>query len=173
MKKLLFRLLYAGVLITINILTLFLSQLSFPISLITGISSIIFIVILENVVKPYLEKDNNKISPKKIKKKLIKVLANYESIKNDDIKERKSILELGQLFSNLMRLGFSKDGQHTFKTLDFEIHVTGDLPNISQFLIRTLNNGRRQSTDIAYFSKAYGYDSQINVLNDFINYLKD
>ena len=173
MKRLHFRLLYAGVLIIVNILTLFLSQLSIPLSLITGIFSIIFIVILENFVKPYLEKEKNKISPKKIKKKLIKILENYESIKNDDVKERESILELGQLLTNLVRLGFSKDGQHTFRTLDFEIHVTGDLPNISPFLIRTLNNGKRQSTDIAYFSKVYGYDGQISVLNDFINYLKD
>ena len=128
---------------------------------------------LENFVKPSLEKSTNRISPKKIKKKLIKVLENYKSVRNDDDKERESILELGHLFSNLVKLGFSKEGKHTFKTKNYEIHVTGDLPNINQFLIRTLKKGERQSDDIAYFSKAYGYEGQIKVLNDFIYDLRN
>lgn len=173
MRTLQFRLIYACVLIIVNIITLILSQLSLPISLVTGISSIIFIAILENFGKPFIEKDNNEISPKRIKKKTIKILKNYESIKTDEIKEREAVLELGKLFINFEKLGFSREGQHTFKNLEYEIHVTGNLPNITQFLIRKLDNGRRQSSDVAFFSNRYGSEGQIQVLNSFIDYFKD
>lgn len=172
MNSLHFRFLYAGVLILVNVLALFLSQLSLPISLITGILSIIIIVFLENFIKPYFEKGENEISPKRVKKKLFKILKNYEVIKDNVAKEREEIIELGKFFLNLEKLGFSREGQHTFKTLDFEIHVTGNLPNITQFLIRKVENGRPQDINVTYFSKAYNKVGQINILYDFINYLK-
>jgi len=79
--------------------------------------------------------------------------------------------ELGELFPKLVVIGFRYRDDNTLYDNDFEIHVT-NFPVIHQFLIRRLNLGREIGPNEVFYSRKYDFDSNVQVLNDFIDYLK-
>lgn len=132
------------------------------------------------------------------KRRIIKLLNNYEEIKENKDKEEKSTRKLGLLLDDnyikLLKLGFriehyggSKRFQDlseprelgdTIKDSNYGIHLTRYYPNplVFQFLVRRLDNGNIKKPDEVYFSKKYPpyqrENNDINVLKDFIEYFK-
>lgn len=132
------------------------------------------------------------------KKRIIKLLSNYEDIKEDKDKEEKVTRKLGLLLDDnyikLLRLGFriehyggSKRFQNlseprelgdTIKDNNYSIHVTRYYPNplVCQFLIRRLDNGNTKRPDEVYFSMKYPSaqkeNNDLTVLKNFIDYFK-
>jgi len=108
-------------------------------------------------------------------KKIIKLLSKYEEIKNNEKKEIECIHKLEYLFPKLQKVGFRIYSEDYLGDDIFEIHLTrGSLfSKIHQFLIRELINGKKRDPDIVYFSKKHNKNSDIQVLFNFIRYLKD
>lgn len=107
---------------------------------------------------------------------IIKVLKNYEETQKDTKKEQKYLMKLGKNISELRKLGFKYKYPHNFKNDSYEIHITGEIPYISKFFIRKLENGKEKTPDEIYLSKGYSNiqrkQNNYNVLTDFIKYLK-
>jgi len=105
-------------------------------------------------------------------RKITELLTNYEDIEDDDeLTEIEVTQELGQLIPKLVVIGFRYKDDNTLFDNNFEIHVT-DFPVIHQFLIRRLQLGKEINPNEVYYSKKYIFDSNVKVLNDFIDYLK-
>lgn len=108
-------------------------------------------------------------------KRIIVLLEGYEDIEyiegGDNLRELEVIQELGELFPKLVVIGFRYRDDNTLYDNDFEIHVT-NFPVIHQFLIRRLNLGREIGPNEVFYSRKYDFDSNVQVLNDFIDYLK-
>ena len=83
---------------------------------------------------------------------------------------------LGELFPKLQLIGFSLD-QNSLRDNNFGVHVT-NFPVIHQFLIRRLVLGNNKNPDEVYLSQRYpqttkdSLNTNVQVLNDFIKYLK-
>ncbi len=105
-------------------------------------------------------------------KKIIELLEEYEDLKDDEVNEIKTTQELGQLFPELMLIGFGMI-RDTIKDNNYEIHLT-KIPFTKQFLIRRLKLGKELGPKEVYYSKGYSrLDSNVQVLNNFIDYLKE
>jgi len=124
------------------------------------------------VIVPRLKEIEEKEAKKESKikeydpiKRIIELLEKYENVKNDDITERKFTKELIQLFRKLEIIGFGKTHPDTFEDEKYCIHITASKNKL--FYIRDNIEGKM------YYSKKYDQESNINVLNAFIGYLKE
>ena len=97
-------------------------------------------------------------------KKIISLLETYEDIKDDDIIEKKTTIELLKLFEKLDLIGFSKTGD-TFKDENYQIHITRT--NKNQFYVKKIDESEM------YYSEKYDQTSIVKVLNTFIGYLRE
>lgn len=124
------------------------------------------------VIVPRLKEIESKEKEKESKqkkydpiKKIIELLENYENIKNDEITEKKYTIELLDLFEKLSLIGFGITISQTVEDENYRIHIT--TAKKKQFYIKDQTNNNM------YYSKKYEEESNINVLNAFIIYLKD
>jgi len=97
--------------------------------------------------------------------KIINLLENYDNIKDNDITEKKYISELLILFEKLTLIGFRVTEPNMFEDENYGILITPSRKK--RFYIKDLNNNKM------YYSKKYEQEQNSNVLNPFINYLKD
>lgn len=140
----------------------------------------IIIFLFEFMIIPKLKEieDKEKESEVELRRyepieKLIELLKNYESIKNDDRTEIEHMQKIGELLPNLELVGFRFDGRNTLKDINFGIHVT-NFPAIHQFYIARLQLGEGRTPAERYYSKRYNRElNDINVLNNFIEYLRE
>ncbi len=132
-------------------------------------------------IEDYSSMTFHKEDPAKIlKKKIIKILNEYESIKKDVPKERRYVIQFGKLLDreeeNLAILGFyKKHSGDTIQDKSFSIHLTRRGNIVHQFLIRKLNKGELLKRDEAFFSEGYPKSqkdlTRNKVLVDFIDHL--
>ncbi len=132
------------------------------------------------------------------KRRFLKILQNYEKIKEDKNKEEKAIRKIGVLlddnYNKLLKLGFRikhyggsrrfqnlnepQDLGDTIRDNDYGIHLTRYYPNplVFQFLVRRLDKGKTKKPDEVYFSMKYPStqkeNNDLTVLKDFIEYFK-
>ncbi len=137
--------------------------------------------ILELLVIPRFKEIEEKDRQKKSKKQkyepikeMIDLLEDYDNIEyvitEDNLNELEVTQRLGELFPNLETIGFGYDDSNSLYDNFFKVHVT-NFPVIHQFLIRPLKAGKPIDR-LGYFSKKYQRDSDVNVLNAFIDHLK-
>ncbi len=140
-------------------------------------------LLFEVLFKPYIEKlgyDEKKKEQKEDRyrpvKEIIKLLEAYEDIKDEELMEIETTQRLGELFPKLQLIGFGLD-QNSLRDNNFGVHVT-NFPVIHQFLIRRLVLRQNINLDEVYLSQKYpqttkdSLNTNIQVLNDFIKYLK-
>lgn len=141
-------------------------------------------LLFEVLFKPYIEKlgnDEKKNEQKEERytpiEEIIKLLEDYEDIKDEELMEIESTQKLGELFPRLQLIGFGLD-KNSLRDNNFGVHVT-NFPVIHQFLIRRLVLGNNRNPDEVYFSQRYpqttkdSLNTNVQVLNDFIKYLKN
>ena len=132
------------------------------------------------MIAPKLKKieEKEKISEGELRryepiKRLIELLESYERIKNDDRTEIEYMQKIGELLPDLELVGFRYDGRNTLKDINFGIHVT-NFPAIHQFYIACLQLGEGRTPAERYYTKRYNRElNDINVLNNFIEYLRE
>ena len=168
-----------GIFVPIVIISIFVITISvFNPLLLLIIPVIITIVffLFQFMITPKLKEieEKEKVSEAELRRyepieKLIELLENYESIKNDDRTEIEYMQKIGELLPNLELVGIRFDGKNTLKDINFEIHFT-NFPAIHQFYIAHLELGGGKTL---YYSKKYNRESNdINALNNFIEYLR-
>ena len=182
MKKIWYYRLFTGIFLIIVTVVVAILSIIYPILII--IIPIIWpsvFFLIELLVIPRFkeieEKDKHKES-KKLKHKSIKqiidLLENYDSIDyihgEDNLTELEVMQRLGELFPSLELIGFGYDDPNSLFDNFFKVHVTS-FPAVKQFLIRPLKDGK-PIENREYFSKKYQIDSDLNVLNAFIEHLK-
>ena len=141
-------------------------------------------LIFEVLFKPYLEKlgnDEKKQGQKEERytpiKEIIRLLEGYDDIIDEELTEIETTQKLGELFPQLQLIGFGLD-TNSLRDNNFGVHVT-NFPVIHQFLIRRLLLGNNRNPDELYLSQKYpqttkdSLNTNVQVLNDFIKYLKE
>ena len=124
------------------------------------------------------EKEKEDIDRYKSLKKMILLQKKYEDVKDSNLKEMECTQELGDLFPELLKIGFrySSDQKTTVKDKNYEV-IFKPLPKIITFLIRKLENGMRGKEPFEqYLSKKYSASagrSDRQVLYDFIDYITE
>ena len=109
-------------------------------------------------------------------KRIIELLEGYEDMKDEELMEIETTQKLGELFPKLQLIGFGLD-RNSLRDNNFGVHMT-NLPIIHQFLIRHLFLRKNKNPDEVYLSQKYpqttkdSLNTNVQVLNDFIEYLK-
>ena len=168
------------ILVIITIIVITISVFNLFLLLVIPVILTISLFILEFMITPKLKEieEKEKESEADLKryeliKKLIDLLEKYENIKNEDRTEIEYMQKIGDLLPKLQLVGFKFDDRNTLKDINFGIHVT-NFPTIHQFYIARLELGKGKTSEERYYSKNYNRElNDINILNDFINYLKE
>ena len=107
---------------------------------------------------------------------IIKILEDYEKIREDEEKEWDSLNILGNNILDLQKIRFKFIKPSNFKNPLFSIHITGEIPYINKFLIRRLEGGKQKEPDEVYFSMGYSISQRegndLTVLKDIFEYIK-
>lgn len=145
----------------------------FPIAILIAIGiDVVISQIYRLIIVPKLKDIDSKEKEKEKELKkyepinmIIELLEKYENIKIDDITEKRYTKKLLKLFEKLELIGFDENVSNTIENNSYCIHIT--TTGSKQFYIKNLNNSEM------YYSKQYNQELNINVLNAFIDHLKD
>lgn len=182
MKKIWFYRLFTGIILIIITVIVAIYSIINPFLLIIIpiiLPSVFFLMELLVIprFKEIEEKDRQKESKKQKYesiREMIDLLEDYDSIEytvgEDNLTELEVTQKLGELFPNLELIGFGYGDPNSLYDNFFKVHVT-NFPAVHQFLISPLKAGKPIDR-LAYFSKKYQTDSDVNVLNAFIDHLK-